>query len=145
MAIRVPLDSLLKQGAVFLHHQFIFEDQAKAKFLVYLSSPLHPEPLLVVLSTTDPNRNIPYLHPDKQADIMAITPGELDFFTSDDHTFIDLGNHRFFDKERFKSEYEQGILEYQGRIEEEHLNQLLEKAKNSRILQPDIKRTILGF
>jgi len=145
MSIGLPLDVVLKQGAVFLHHKFQFKDQTKAKFLIYLSSPLYPDPLLFVLSTTDPNRTIPNLPLAKQADIIAIAPGELDFFKSADHTFIDLTNHRFFDKESFKSEYEQGVLEYKGRIDENHLGQLLEKAKKSKILQPDIKKTILGF
>ena len=122
MPIRFPLEVLLNQGAVFLHHNFQFSDQAKAKFLVYLGSPLYPDPLLVVLATTDPNRIIPYLSPANQADILVIVPGELDFFKSSDHTFIDLNNHRLIDKDAFKLDYDQGVLEYKGRLEQKHLN-----------------------
>lgn len=144
MPIRFPLDTLLKQGAVFFHHSFPFQDQTKAKFMVYLSSPLYPEPLLVVLTTTDPSRSIPYLNPARQADILAIPPGELAFFQSDDHTLIDLNNHRSLDKERFKLEYERGVMEYKGHLDPGHLEALLNKAKQSRILQPDIKQRIIG-
>ncbi len=145
MPIRFPLDVVLKQGAVFLHHSYDFSDQTKAKFLVYLSSPLRPDPLLVSLTTTDPNRRIPYLPQTVQDDVLAISPGELEFFQSRDHTLIDLNNHRFFDKEKFKLEYDQGVIEYKGRLVEIHLEALLTKARKSKVLQPDIKKRILGF
>lgn len=145
MPIRFPLDALLRQGAVFLHHRFPFPVQSKAKFLVYLSSLLHPEPLLVVLTTTDPGRKIPDLPAGRQEDILAIPPGELDFFKSDDHTMIDLNNHRSLDKERFQLDYDQGVIEYMGVLSPDHLEALFIKARESRILQPDIKKRILGM
>ena len=144
MPIRLPLNTLLSQGAVFLHHSFKFQDQTRAKFLVYLSSPQYPEPLLMVLTTTDPSRTIPFLPKARQADILVIPPGELEFFQSQDHTFIDLNNHRSLDKEEFKREYDQGVIEYKGRLGERHLSQLIQKARVSKILQPDIKMRIVG-
>ncbi len=140
-----PLDSLLHQGAVFLHRNFKFPESSKPKFLVYLSSPSQPEPLLFVLTTTDKNRKIPYFPQARQDDIFLIPAGELEFFQSSDATFIDLNNHRLLEKPEFKSQYDEGIIEYKGRIREEHLKQLIEKTKDSKILQPDVKKRIVGY
>ncbi|MFQ5451326.1 MAG: hypothetical protein ACE5E9_11920 [Nitrospinaceae bacterium] len=68
----------------------------------------------------------------------------MEFFASEDHTFVDLNNHRLWDKTLFKSQYDQGLIEYKGRIKEEHLHQLIQKTKASMILQPDIKKRIIG-
>jgi hypothetical protein len=57
---------------------------------------------------------------------------------------IDLNNHWSLDKEKFKLEYDKDVIEYKGVLSRAHLDVLLAKAKQSRILQPDIKKRILG-
>lgn len=88
---------------------------------------------------------IPTLPEARQDDILAIPPGDLEFFKDSDHTFIDLNNHREFDKEIFKAGYEGGSIEYMGRLSDTHIDHLLKKTKSSKILQPEIKKIILGY
>lgn len=145
MKILPPLDSLLRQGAVFLHRSFVFNDKIKTKFLVYFNNDLCPSPLFFLLSTTDKRRMIPTLPKARQDDVLAIPPGELEFFKDSDHTFVDLNNHRELDKETFKSGYEEGDIAYVGRLSESHVDHLLKKAKTSKILQPEVKKIILGY
>lgn len=144
MSIPLPLDLLLNQGAVFLHHELEFEEAERAKFIVYLSHPVFPSPLFFVLTTTDKNRRIPSLPKARQDDILVIPPGELEFFEGADHTFVDLNNHRDIQREKFEAAYNAGTVKYVGRLRQDHLEALLEKAKTSKILRRAIKRRILG-
>lgn len=144
MSIPLPLDLLLNQGAVFLHHELEFKETTRTKFIIYLSHPVFPSPLFFVLTTTDKGRKIPDLPKARQDDILVIPPGELEFFTGSDHTFIDLNNHRDIQREKFEIAYNAGVVKYVGRLSQEHLGSLLVKAKNSKILRVAIKRRVLG-
>jgi len=145
MPFPLPLDTLLNQGAVFLHKELILSDKPQSKYLVYLNSKIYPAPLFFILTTTDKKRKIPLLSKTRQDDILIISPNELEFFKSKDHTFIDINNFKDIDKPAFENDYFLRKVEYVGLLESEHIEKLLGKVKNSKILQPEYRKRILGY
>ena len=142
MSPPTSLSATLNQGAVFLRHRFPFPEGPKPKFIVFFGQSPSPIRLLFVLTTSDSNRTIPYLSEERQSDILRIPESTVLFFDVD--TYIDLNNHRFFDKNLLNNAYISGSIQYLGDLPNPQISDLLEKAQSSKILQLHIKQIICG-
>ena len=145
MPIPLPLDNLFNQGVVFHHNRLDFPEGPRSKYLIYLNNKIFPEPLFLILATTDKNRKIPTLPTIRQNDILVIPPGELEFFKSSDHTFLDINNFREIEKHQFQTDYMSGDIQYIGLLSNDIIEQIKIKVQNSKILRPKYKKIILGF
>lgn len=114
--------------------------RTKPKFIVVLSNSAHDDPLIYILTTSEKAKHEHHPFP---GDLVHIAQGSYGFLPVD--TLIDAGTagEREVGRAEFVALYNQESVVYQGRLNDAHCADLIQRITASRRVSTKLKR-ILG-